>query len=131
MPQQGILVDGTLTLIPGVYPHVDVSAMTPPALGVTGILGVIAPSDGGLPDTIYTFTNYDDAAKIIRGGGLLSYLQRMFQPSDDPNVNGSSYVKFIRANPRSPPPPSRCRPPIPTRWRSMRWTPGPGPTASG
>ena len=66
--RQGIIVDGQVVNIPGVYPHVDVSAMTPPALGVSGVLGVIAPSDGGLPGTVYAFNTYDDAAKVLRGG---------------------------------------------------------------
>jgi spore germination protein GerM len=99
MSRNGILVNGQLVNIPGVYPHVDVSAMTPPALGVTGVLLVIAPSDGGLPDTIYQFATYDDAASVVRGGRILSYLARMFQPSEDENVSGTSNVKFIRANP--------------------------------
>ena len=97
--QNGIIVNGILVNIPGVYPRVDTSAMTPAVLGVTGYLGVIAPSDGGLPNTIYKFANYDDAARVLRGGRILSYLARMFQPSTDPDVKGTSNVVFIRANP--------------------------------
>lgn len=96
MAETGILIDGQRVNIPGVYPVVNVEGMTPPALGFTGIIGVIAPSDGGLPNTIYRFQTYDQAKAVLRGGRILSYLARMFRPSAD--INGAREVRFIRAN---------------------------------
>jgi hypothetical protein len=96
MAVTGVLIDGQRVNIPGVYPEVNVEGMNPPALGFTGIVGVIAPSDGGLPDTIYTFRTYDEAKAVLRGGRILSYLSRMFQPSAD--INGAREVRFIRGN---------------------------------
>jgi hypothetical protein len=96
MAESGVLIDGQRVNIPGVYPEVNVEGMNPPSLGFTGIVGVVAPSDGGLPDTIYTFRNYNEAKAVLRGGRILSYLSRMFQPSSD--INGAREVRFIRGN---------------------------------
>jgi len=92
----GVLVGGKVVTIPGVYPQVDASAMTPVLPGSAGIILVVGNSEGGDPGRVYSFNNFDDAATVIRGGRLLSYISRMFNAS--PDQAGASLVKFIRAN---------------------------------
>lgn len=96
MAAVGTLVGGALVTRPGVYPEVDASAMNPVQPGTAGTILVLGTSDGGDPSAVYTFRSYDEAASVIRGGRLLSYISRMFNPG--PDRPGASVVKFIRSN---------------------------------
>lgn len=94
----GKLIAGVLVIRPGVYVVVNPSAMAPqvPALG--GAAGFVGLSDGGNPNTTYTFTSFDLAKAVLRSGTALSYMQRMFQGSPDQGIAGAPFVRFIRAN---------------------------------
>jgi hypothetical protein len=96
MGSVGVLIDGDLATIPGVYPLVDASAMTPIKPGFSGLILVVGASDGGDPSRVYSFRNPDEAKATLKGGRTLRYISRMFNAS--PELPGASMVKFIRAN---------------------------------
>jgi len=90
-----VLVAGKRISIPGVYPEVDASGMAPTAVGGARIPLVIAPSEGGVYGKVYTFRSFIEAQTVLRGGRVLSYLGRMFDPG--PGLPGASTILFIRA----------------------------------
>jgi hypothetical protein len=80
---------------PGVYTAVDATAMVPLNTGNGDVAAAIGSADGGVPGKVYTFTNYNDAKAVLKGGPILSFLSRIFNPS--PDVPGASVLQFIRA----------------------------------
>lgn len=90
-----VLVAGKRISIPGVYPEVDASGMAPTAVGGARVPLVIAPSEGGVYGKVYTFRSFLEAQSVVRGGRVLSYLGRMFNPG--PGIPGASVVLFIRS----------------------------------
>jgi hypothetical protein len=96
MSNVGVLIDGELVMVPGVFPEIDVSAVMPAIPGYSGVILAIGTSGGGDPSHVYTFRSPEEAKTVIRDGGILSYISRMFDPA--PGIHGASIVKFIRAN---------------------------------
>jgi len=92
----GILAGGKRVIIPGVYPEVDASAFTPVISGAGRVPLVIGAADGGDPSRVYGFRSFEEAKAVLRGGPVLSYLSRIFNPS--PERSGASLVLFIRAS---------------------------------
>lgn len=90
-----VLVAGKRISIPGVYPEVDASGMAPVAVGGIRLPLVIAPSEGGVYGKVYTFSSFLEAQAVLRGGRVLSYIGRMFNPG--PGVSGASKILFIRS----------------------------------
>lgn len=71
----------------GVQPSVNPNA--------TNRVAVIGPSDGGLPNTKYTFSSFAEAREILRGGDGLKAVANVFNPS--PVYGGAAQIDFIRA----------------------------------
>lgn len=94
MSNKGVSFQGVNILKPGVYTYVDSTAMVPSRAVPGGVVGYLGPADGGTPGKVYEFTSYDEAAKVLKGGPVLSYMSRIFQPSAD--LPGASLVRFIR-----------------------------------
>jgi len=97
MPGQiGINAGGSAVVRPGVFTTIDASAMVPNNPTLMGTVGVLGTADGGVPGQVYNFTSFSQAASVLRGGAVLSYLQRIFQPSADPTMPGAGLVRFCR-----------------------------------
>ena len=95
----GIIINGTLVLKPSILPFNDTSAMVPNSTGPTPPPLMLGVSDSGNPTKIYTFKNYNDAVAALKGGSILSYVARAFNPSPDKdNSPGPSTIKFIRVS---------------------------------
>ncbi len=92
----GINVGGVNVVRPGVITTIDASAMVPDTLGNLGVVGVLATADGGVPGKVLEFRSFSEAAGVLRGGPVLSYLSRIFNPSGDPTVPGAGLVRFVR-----------------------------------
>lgn len=90
----GVNVGGVRAIRPGVYTTVDASSMIPLTDNPMGVVGVIAPSDGGTPGQVYEFRSMSEAVRVLRGGAVLSYLSRIFSPS--PDRPGAGLVRFVR-----------------------------------
>ncbi len=96
MLANGVLVGGKRVIIPGVIPEVDASALTPVSPGLGRVPLVIGAADGGDPSQVYSFGSFQDALAVLRGGPVLSYIARVFNPA--PDAAGASQVLFIRAS---------------------------------
>lgn len=97
MPGQiGINAGGAAIVRPGVYTTIDASAMEPNRPNSMGTVGVLGTADGGVPNAVYEFRSFSEAAVVLRGGTVLSYLQRIFRPSPDSTVPGAGLVRFVR-----------------------------------
>lgn len=72
----------------GVQPTVNPNA--------TSRVAVIGPSDGGIPQQVYTFSSYSQARAVLRGGDSLKAISYVFNPS--PLYGGASQVDFIRSD---------------------------------
>lgn len=97
MPGQiGINVGGANVVRPGVSVTIDASAMTPDRPNSMGIVGVLGTADGGAPNTVLEFRSFSEAAAVLRGGPILSYLSRIFRPSGDGTIPGAGLVRFVR-----------------------------------
>lgn len=90
----GINVSGSQLVRPSVATVVNTSALVPSAGVLADIAGVIGYADGGVPNVPMTFTSFAAAAAVLRGGPILSYLARIFNPS--PDVSGANTVQVIR-----------------------------------
>lgn len=90
----GVVVQGASVVRPGVYSIVDASEMVPSRPGPGGIVAVLASSDGGDPNLVYEFRNFQEASAVLRGGPGLSLLSRIFRPHSE--LPGASLVRFIR-----------------------------------
>ena len=92
----GINVGGVNVVRPGVFTTIDASAMVPDTYGSMGVVGVLGTSDGGVPHQVLEFRSFSEAAAALRGGPVLSYLSRIFNPSGDPTVPGAGLIRFVR-----------------------------------
>lgn len=72
----------------GVQPAVNPNA--------TNRVAVIGPSEGGLPQTVYTFSSFAEARDVLRSGDSLRAINFIFNPS--PAYGGAAQVDFIRAD---------------------------------
>lgn len=72
----------------GVQPAVNANA--------TNRVAVIGSSEGGLPQTVYTFASYADAQDVLRSGDSLKAISYIFNPSG--TFPGAAEVDFIRAD---------------------------------
>jgi hypothetical protein len=92
----GINVGGVNVVRPGVVTTIDASAMVPDTLNSMGVVGVLGTADGGVPGKVLEFRSFSEAASVLRGGPVLSYLSRIFSPSGDSTVPGAGLVRFVR-----------------------------------
>lgn len=72
----------------GVQPAVNPNA--------TNRVAVIGPSEGGLPQTVYTFSSFGDAQDVLRSGDSLRAISYIFNPS--PAYPGAAEIDFIRGD---------------------------------
>ena len=95
----GIIFQGGQVLKPSVLPTINTSALIPSTPGAAPPPLMIGVSDGGDPTKIYTFNGFEEAEQVLRGGQILSYIARVFNPSaDQVNAPGAPSIKFIRAS---------------------------------
>lgn len=62
----------------------------------TNRVAVIGPSEGGVPQTKYTFNSYGEAVDVLRGGDSLLAIKSIFNPSNA--QAGAGQVMFIRGD---------------------------------
>jgi hypothetical protein len=62
----------------------------------TNRVAVIGPSEGGVPNQVYTFSSFAAAKDVLRGGDSLRAISYIFNPS--PTFPGASQVDFVRAD---------------------------------
>lgn len=71
-----------------------------------GVVGLIAPADGGKPGVVLEFSSPEDAEAVLRGGDGLRALKLTFTPGgrnpDGSEVRGASLVRFVRVDPATP-----------------------------
>lgn len=97
MPGQiGVNAGGANIVRPSVTVSIDATAMEPNRPNSMGVVGVLGTADGGAPGTVYEFRSFSEAQAVLRGGAVLSYLQRIFRPSPDATVPGAGLVRFVR-----------------------------------
>jgi len=91
----GININGSQIVRPSVVTQINTNAMVPASGVLSDVPGVIGYADGGVPNFPYVFSSFAAAAAVLRGGNILSYLSRIFNPS--PNVTGPGSVVVVRA----------------------------------
>jgi hypothetical protein len=95
----GIIVNGGQVVKPSVLPLIDTTAMVPVSPVPAPPPLMIGVSDGGDPSRVYEFRSFQEALAVLKGGRILSYLARVFNPSGDKtNVPGAPVIKFIRVS---------------------------------
>jgi hypothetical protein len=95
----GVTVNGRLILKPSIIPTINTSAMVPPGTLPPGTPLMIGVSDGGDPTRVYSFSSYQEAERVLKGGKILNYIARAFNPSPDKvNCTGPNTIKFLRAS---------------------------------
>lgn len=80
--------------IPGAYSQVDARALTPSVLGAFNRVGVIATSDGGVPQKVVTYRSPATAEQELIDGDLLNACNILWAPS--PQTNGASEILVVR-----------------------------------
>ena len=70
----------------GVQPAVNPNA--------TNRVAILGPADGGVPQQLYTFNSFAEAASVLRGGDGLKACYHAFNPS--PNFRGAAQIDFVR-----------------------------------
>jgi hypothetical protein len=100
MPENiGVIVNGGQVIKPSVLPLIDTSAMIANQVSPAPPPLMIGVSEGGDPTRIYEFRSFQEALAVLKGGPVLSYVARAFNPSGDKvNVPGAPTLKFIRAS---------------------------------
>jgi hypothetical protein len=97
--QIGLFVGGVQILKPSVIPLIDTSPMVPGGPVPAPPPLMICVADGGDPTKVYEFSSLTEAKTVLRGGRILSYISRTFNPSPDKtNSPGASSIKVIRSS---------------------------------
>jgi hypothetical protein len=97
MPRLGVLVNGRMVLKPSVIPTTDSSAMIPNTPQAAPLPLMFGNCEGGDPTKAHTFNNFDEAKRILRGGKVLAFISRTFNPSPDQQTcPGAPGIQFIR-----------------------------------
>lgn len=100
-----IYFNGRVTSVPGSYSEVDASGLAAVGLSAVGIVAVLGEAEGGAPYTegatagIHRIANPSKVARMFRAGDLLEAGQILFDPSNDPAINGAAAVYFVKVNP--------------------------------
>ncbi len=97
----GIFFNGQWIERPQAVAKIDASAMTPAALATQGVGFLVGSSTGGAPKVVNFFTSLDSARNTLKGGELLTAVEKAFYPSATPGINGASMVAVVRVDPAS------------------------------
>ena len=96
----GVFVAGQQIVRPSAFTQINTSAMVPVTSGSSQAAGIIGAFDGGLANTVLTFTSFAQAQAVLRGGQAMSYLSRIFNPGG--GNPGASKVYVVRAGAPAP-----------------------------
>lgn len=92
-----VFFNGRLYVSPTTVSAVNDSALANQALAQSNALAVLGPSTGGQPNVPLTFGSPSDALAVLKGGDLLTAVQKAFNPSNQ--TGGPASVTAIRVNP--------------------------------
>lgn len=93
----GIYFDGLSVIRPQARARIDASGMTPIVIGSANVVMIFGEATGGAPNTVYTFSDPNQAKAVFRSGALLAGAQRAWNPS--PSNAGATTIKMVRVNP--------------------------------
>lgn len=94
-----VLFNGVIMVRAGGATKVDASAFQ--SLGISGVgtVALIGEADGGLPNTVYNFTDPQQMANAFRSGPLADAASLVFRPMNDTRVpGGAQSVYVVKAN---------------------------------
>lgn len=92
-----VFFNGRLWVTPATMSVVDDSAMYNKNLSVGNVLAIIGRSEGGEPNTALRFGSAAEARAILKGGDLLTAVEKAFDPSAE--TVGPATVIAVRVNP--------------------------------
>lgn len=95
-----LFFNGRLYATPTSASLVGDTAMASKGQTVGTVLAILGQSTGGQPNSILTFTNPTEAAAVLRGGELLTAVQKAFDPS--PDLKAPSAVIAVRVGQATP-----------------------------
>jgi len=92
-----VFFNGRLWISPATMSVVDDSAMYNKNLSVGNVLAIIGRADGGEPNKALAFGSAAEAKAILKGGDLLTAIEKAFDPSAE--TVGPATVIAVRVNP--------------------------------
>lgn len=92
-----VFFNGRLLTTPTVASLIDDSAMANQNAAMAMNLAIIGRADGGQPQYVYKFQSPEDAKNVLKGGELLTAIEKAFAPSSE--TNGPQYVYVVRVDP--------------------------------
>jgi hypothetical protein len=91
------MFDGQTVIRPQARVRIDATGLVPTVLGSANVVMAFGSATGGAPKTVYSFTNYSEAASVLKSGSLLKALKRMWNASQE--VPGASTIRVVRIDP--------------------------------